>query len=1469
MIESPPESRLSFLPPHHPHKTTMASLTPALTAKAKEFLVTVKPLTAEDDGAVSMETLYGVFLRLEILQRGMLVGTMEDDIQALLEAVQSVAGKALLTADSVTLPKPLVAGVAGMQGKVAELVAIRLSQDADASSTLRHILTKAVLAPVIQRCRDVEDERLLCIITLWNEEHAAVDMAAAWWALAEGCYYRATQFTPDAPPLWKRAWETHKARYSNDADKVWEPRGTIPALQSLHRLMQAKGNTKRATELAVRLASAWLDEAVKKDSTTCALIAKIDQHFVTPFQSHPTVTPTQALNHAQACLDNITALDSLATDDVFLSHVLRLQLMLWQNKIELAMATREAKDLAQKRSTSAAEKPTQAKHYQRRFPHSAPEYPTAQTVVQLCFLQDDAISTALLASSWMALTDFLAYQLDMLVALPSKDNSQIMREASTRLADFLSMIIARYQQRGDAMDSSAFWSDKLPAEMALLEKLSHTVCQLAWMSLPFHLDADSVLSFSENDFAFVHTVSTSLCKDQQAEALKAKTAAVSSQAHAEEVHYTRLRVARFASQCWMVLYQEKVAVDDVLQITRELLALANLGDSFVQVDASYGASFLGSMLAWSGFFHTPWEFSIVSEARSIIQKTRAVKKLAASQFTRASHPLEDILLDVAEADLESNGLTDRALKLYSTVVESTASTRTNKFSSIVLARCYLGLARLSPLSLEPSRADHCSKSLDILQSLTDQRVPLLIWKSASALEAAVKSQIVYSKQLIAENLVSTGRLKEAGEFLHSSVEDAPMDEVASFALGAFLLRMVFFHGDSSPESQKKAQMQLLKAAKLNPNLAGPFALLGYWYESKSDLKRAIGCYSKALMLEPYHPVAGRGMIRLADDESNKKVLEKAIDSVSSLNGWAWHRIGRVKAQESADELAVSALLKAKRSRDIEDPFSEPLSTFYSGPSAPSNPSHIDLIESLQDLASCYRRLGRCSAELRTLQSALEISGNSPSWSLLHACGQAELEMGLMEDAKDKFEKAILKSSGAKSQTSSFGKGLAAFMMARRDLQDGKTGVALSHLNDAIAACIPLAPNSSSISKLVGDMHSFLAAFPSELFWDQKESAEDDMLKSHIEEISHGEQFYSSSLRSVERIVPQEDSVDLRANLLCDKGVNILLRAQLSADWKKKSGHDGTTDPEVIRLFEDAQACFTQSLDISPVHAPAWCGLGCSCVGEPLKAQHAFSRAIELDTASPDPYANLGFLYLERDALSQGAEVCDLLTQVADTPMTWINRAYQIEAGVPDVGEIEGQEAYVEQMSDAYRASLQMQKEPFALLGLAASFRLMAAAGGPTHASVWENSILIQEHKSLTSLSHPDAVSLKLEPSQGDDCCLDTIAETKRAILFRPDYGDAWLTLSKQLLLGLSDELNEDNSMPARVAAKRANQLLLGKLTDPSISASKTFNSTAANVSDALAIDSLLDSQNQPSRRKRAQLALLICPQNALARAVFE
>lgn len=777
--------------------------------------------------------------------------------------------------------------------------------------------------------------------------------------------------------------------------------------------MQTKGNQKRAAELNVRLATAWMHAAHtalttpgSSSSTTTSLASKLVQAFGVPDEGN-NVTPAKALASAQAALDKVSP-TLLSTQEACLYQIATVEILALQHATGIQLESTNGQQQAKNRSATMSSQKIQAQARQVYFlawndgNTVQGAYQAAKRLLQQCFPPQE-MEFSMRGAALSAMTQFLADQRDYCLALQAASAKKALEEESAQvqwiqLGQFIASCISLYSVDNMKEQIDAF----VAAERDFFQEICHLTCQVSWMTCSSHLNdnKETVLPFSASHFDLVGTAVDILCaQQQQLAATKAKTAAVSSTSQAEQVQYVRLRVAACAAKCWVLLHQQVEASSSssaiILEITNEMLSLCNTSSSdlLVETDALHGATFLGSILAWSGFFRTPWEFCIVPEARSMINKTRLVLKQSKAIYKRTAHASEAILLDLAEADAESSGLKDKAQRLCQEILDSSILAEHNQvLSALVRARCLLGLARLAPTKqrqIDASTSDkRPEESLAILQSLAPSDATLSVWKSLGAQHAAIRSQIVLSRQIMAETLIAVGFLQQAGEFLQEAVKDAPSDQVAAFALGSYLLRMVFFHGQSSPEAQKVAQTHLVKAAKLDSTKAGPFALLGYWYEFRNDAKRAVGCYSKALILEPSHPVAGRGMLRLADDASKDKVLQRAIVSTSSLNGWAWLFIGVAKAKIEAEyELAVSALLKATRARDIEHPMSDPLSIFYSGPLRPETPNHDELVKGLLELSACYRRLGRCSAEVRTLHTALEVSGEMASWSLLHACGQ--------------------------------------------------------------------------------------------------------------------------------------------------------------------------------------------------------------------------------------------------------------------------------------------------------------------------------------------------------------------------------------------------------------------------------------------------------------------------------------------------
>jgi tetratricopeptide (TPR) repeat protein len=108
-----------------------------------------------------------------------------------------------------------------------------------------------------------------------------------------------------------------------------------------------------------------------------------------------------------------------------------------------------------------------------------------------------------------------------------------------------------------------------------------------------------------------------------------------------------------------------------------------------------------------------------------------------------------------------------------------------------------------------------------------------------------------------------------------------------------------------------------------------------------------------------------------------------------LNGWAWQAIGLHKIfVEGEDDLAIVALLKALRCRDIMQIRNEPLGIFYHQRGEDVN----EEATVLEETGQCYRRLGRYTAAIRAFHAAIDAyQGNmTPPSSVLCSCAQGKL-----------------------------------------------------------------------------------------------------------------------------------------------------------------------------------------------------------------------------------------------------------------------------------------------------------------------------------------------------------------------------------------------------------------------------------------------------------------------------------------------
>jgi len=325
---------------------------------------------------------------------------------------------------------------------------------------------------------------------------------------------------------------------------------------------------------------------------------------------------------------------------------------------------------------------------------------------------------------------------------------------------------------------------------------------------------------------------------------------------------------------------------------------------------------------------------------------------------------------------------------------------------------------------------------------------------------------------------------------------------------------------------------------------------------------------------------------------------------------------------------------------------------------------------------------------------------------------------LFDDAAEKFDRVLRREESSEDSVASYGHAAALFSMAERDLMDGKAGSAFENVQRAIESCLQSIKFGCQF-KLLGDLYSLGASFPPNVFAEDEDDVTESMhhvIRRQIGFVSKGEGAFRRFLETQTFTgLGEEERLAIRSSISCDIAANVLLQAQILPSLRGSVEYDSRNNisSEVDGLYERAADTYRMAIEENPIHAASWCGFGCAVLNkDPLLAQHSFCRCLQLEQMHPDAYANLGFLYTSRFAFDASRSTMEALTQVADTPMMWINCAFMLERQTAKrLGDVESKvDEDISRAADAYRASLQVMRHPEAQLGLSLTCQIRSTEG---------------------------------------------------------------------------------------------------------------------------------------------------------------
>jgi hypothetical protein len=223
---------------------------------------------------------------------------------------------------------------------------------------------------------------------------------------------------------------------------------------------------------------------------------------------------------------------------------------------------------------------------------------------------------------------------------------------------------------------------------------------------------------------------------------------------------------------------------NALKSSTSSFSSATSPDPLYNANAKFGASYLQFLSAWLGMYHQPWPFCTVDRARIILRNAREAVSAARKLWARRGSFVEEMMLDVGEADLEGclmGGLASLSEKLYrqslhtldKNVGDSKAIVGRNLvFMRTLHVHCLLGLARLLISRNDPGNAvaaEELSRdALDILLSLDcnhhDEQS-----QTSVLIDISRAYHICVSRQLIADACIRSFRPEDAGSFLAEAV----------------------------------------------------------------------------------------------------------------------------------------------------------------------------------------------------------------------------------------------------------------------------------------------------------------------------------------------------------------------------------------------------------------------------------------------------------------------------------------------------------------------------------------------------------------------------------------------------------------------------------------------------------------------------------------------------------------------------
>ncbi|KAJ7124904.1 superkiller protein 3 [Mycena epipterygia] len=470
--------------------------------------------------------------------------------------------------------------------------------------------------------------------------------------------------------------------------------------------------------------------------------------------------------------------------------------------------------------------------------------------------------------------------------------------------------------------------------------------------------------------------------------------------------------------------------------------------------------------------------------------------------------------------------------------------------------------------------------------------------------------------------------------------------------------------DIGDEKRDEAYRYFILSLKRNPSYAPAFTSLGIYYSefvSPRDPTRASKCFQKAFELDAREGDAAR---RLADGFAEERewdlvevVARRTIEGEGGLdaglksdgavgrflptNAWAWKAVGVVELARANYPPAIQALQITLRA--------EP----------------DDQVSWLR-LGEAYSRAGRHAAAIKALARAQEL--DPEDWMCSFFLGDVQRQIGQFQDAVNAFQSILAHRPSEVGVLVSLGQTY--LDLGRSEFSDGFAARAEQSFITSVRIALRTmeeSPGFRSVSwKTAADAVFFLSRRSTFIDEDGVRAALVDVVSLLSQEpggrlagVIAAPLFNEDSVLGGNKALEVAASAyDYRITLGSSESV---ARASAWYDLGMSLQRLATKQASIeIRQQTEAKAveCLTEAVREDPGNDTYWVALGdANFLSRAKTAQHAYIKALEIDSKNAQTWTNLGLLYLHEQDLELANQAL-FRAQTLDPECTtaWVGQA---------------------------------------------------------------------------------------------------------------------------------------------------------------------------------------------------------------------